>query len=63
MDHRRDHHLGQLIGTHDDTPIHVYTRSDACGAAQTFAAWFDAVQEDLGGTAVYGDHRNIQGRD
>ncbi|MBO7436525.1 MAG: PstS family phosphate ABC transporter substrate-binding protein, partial [Bacteroidaceae bacterium] len=46
---------GQLIGTHDDTPIHVYTRSDACGAAQTFAAWFDAVQEDLGGTAVYGD--------
>ena len=46
---------GQLLGTTDNNPIHVYTRSDACGAAQTFAAWFDAVQEDLGGTAVYGD--------
>ena len=46
---------GQLLGTTDNNPIHVYTRSDACGAAQTFAAWFGAVQEDLGGTAVYGD--------
>lgn len=46
---------GQLLGTSDNNPIHVYTRSDACGAAQTFAAWFDAVQEDLRGTAVYGD--------
>lgn len=46
---------GQLLGTDDPSPIHVYTRSDACGAAQTFAAWFDASQEDLGGTAVYGD--------
>ena len=46
---------GQLLGTSDTAPINVYTRSDACGAAQTFAAWFDAVQEDLGGTAVYGD--------
>lgn len=46
---------GQLLGTDDSSPIHVYTRSDACGAAQTFAAWFDASQEDLGGTAVYGD--------
>jgi phosphate transport system substrate-binding protein len=46
---------GQLLGTNDNNPIHVYTRSDACGAAQTFAAWFGAVQEDLSGTAVYGD--------
>ena len=46
---------GQLLGTADTAPINVYTRSDACGAAQTFAAWFGAVQEDLGGTAVYGD--------
>ena len=46
---------GQVLGTNDKTPIHVYTRSDACGAAQTFAAWFDATQEDLLGTAVYGD--------
>lgn len=46
---------GQLLGTDDPSPINVYTRSDACGAAQTFAAWFDATQEDLGGTGVYGD--------
>ena len=46
---------GQLLGTEDAAPINVYTRSDACGAAQTFAAWFGATQEDLGGTAVYGD--------
>lgn len=46
---------GQLLGTDDDNPIRVYTRSDACGAAQTFASWFGASQEDLTGTAVYGD--------
>ena len=38
------------------TPINVYTRSDACGAAQTWAAYLgDYYQEDLLGTAVYGD--------
>ena len=46
---------GDLLGTADSTPIHIYTRSDACGAAQTFAAWFAATQEDLKGTAVFGD--------
>ena len=46
---------GDLLGTDSQLPLHVYTRSDACGAAQTFAAWFHAVQEDLGGIAVYGD--------
>lgn len=46
---------GQLLGTADRTPIRVYTRSDACGAAQTFAAWFDARQDELSGTAVFGD--------
>ena len=35
--------------------LHVYTRSDACGAAETWAGWFGAKQEDLGGTAVFGD--------
>jgi len=36
--------------------IHVYTRSDACGAAATWAAYLgDYVQEDLLGVAVYGD--------
>ncbi len=46
---------GQLLGTADDTPIHVYTRSDACGAAETFAMWMGKKQEDLQGTAVFGD--------
>lgn len=46
---------GDVIGTQDNTPIHVYTRSDACGAAETWAKWFDAKQEDLIGTAVFGD--------
>jgi ABC-type phosphate transport system substrate-binding protein len=36
--------------------INVYTRSDACGAAQTWAQYLgDYSQEDLQGTAVYGD--------
>lgn len=46
---------GQLLGNGDRHKINVYTRSDACGAAQTFAAWFDARQEDLTGIAVFGD--------
>ncbi|MBP5536160.1 MAG: PstS family phosphate ABC transporter substrate-binding protein [Bacteroidales bacterium] len=46
---------GQVIGNGDKTPIHVYTRSDACGAAETFAMWMDKKQEDLQGTAVFGD--------
>lgn len=46
---------GQVLGTNDATPVHVYTRSDACGAAETFALWMGHKQEDLRGTAVFGD--------
>lgn len=46
---------GQVLGTNSSIPVHVYTRSDACGAGETFAGWIDMKQEDLGGTAVYGD--------
>lgn len=46
---------GELLGNGDKTPIHVYTRSDACGAAETWAKWLGKKQEDLGGTAVFGD--------
>ncbi len=35
--------------------INVFTRSDSCGAAETFAAFFKKKQEDLCGTGVYGD--------
>lgn len=36
-------------------PVRVYTRSDACGAAETWAKYLGGKQEDLEGTAVYGD--------
>lgn len=39
----------------EDLPIHVFTRSDACGAAATFAQYLGGVQEDLKGIGVYGD--------
>ncbi len=35
--------------------INVYTRSDACGAAATWAKFLGYNQEDLNGTGVYGD--------
>jgi len=43
--------------TAGDTPdeIHVYTRSDACGAAETWANFLGKKQEDLLGVGVYGD--------
>lgn len=46
---------GDVLGNGSTIPVHVYTRSDACGAAETFAAWLEAKQEDLEGTAVFGD--------
>jgi phosphate transport system substrate-binding protein len=46
---------GNVTGTPRTEAVHVYTRSDACGAAETWALWLDKKQEDLGGTAVYGD--------
>ncbi len=46
---------GDVLGSASTIPVHVYTRSDACGAAETFAAWLGAKQEDLEGTAVFGD--------
>ena len=46
---------GQLAGTGDKTQVAVYTRSDACGAAETWALYLGGKQEDLQGTAVFGD--------
>lgn len=46
---------GDILGDGSKTPLRAYTRSDACGAAETWAKWFDSKQEDLGGTAVFGD--------
>lgn len=35
--------------------IRLYTRSDACGAAGTWAAYLGGVQEDLAGIGIHGD--------
>jgi phosphate transport system substrate-binding protein len=44
-----------LFDGKNDAPIRVYTRSDACGAADTWAAYLGKHQEDLSGVGVYGD--------
>jgi phosphate transport system substrate-binding protein len=47
---------GQVVGRPEvEDPIHVFTRSDACGAAATWAKYLGKAQEDLLGIAVYGD--------
>jgi phosphate transport system substrate-binding protein len=47
---------GQLAGkSQPGDKVRVYTRSDACGAADTWAKYMGKTQEDLLGTAVFGD--------
>ncbi len=48
---------GQVVGRPEVTdPIHVYTRADACGAAEVWAKYLgDKKQEDLRGIGVSGD--------
>ena len=46
---------GEVTGGGTREQIHVYTRSDACGAANTWAKFLGGNQEDLGGVGVYGD--------
>jgi phosphate transport system substrate-binding protein len=47
---------GQVVGRPEITdPIHVYTRSDAAGAPETWAKYFGKKQENLLGIGVYGD--------
>jgi phosphate transport system substrate-binding protein len=46
---------GSVLGTTAPSEIHVYTRSDACGAAETWAQFLGKKQEDLKGVGVYGD--------
>jgi len=45
----------QAFNTRTNTPIHVYTRSDACGAAEMWAKFYGKKQEDLLGVGVFGD--------
>ena len=46
---------GELVGVTNNQKIRVYTRSDSCGAAETWAKYLGVQQEDLKGVAVYGD--------
>ena len=46
---------GDLAATPETKAGALYTRSDACGAAETWAKYLGGQQEDLQGTAVYGD--------
>lgn len=46
---------GQAFGVKSKSPIHVYTRSDACGAAEMWAKFYGKKQEDLLGVGVFGD--------
>jgi phosphate transport system substrate-binding protein len=46
---------GEINNSDNKGSIHIYTRSDACGAAKTWAKYLGKNQEDLIGIGVYGD--------
>ena len=47
---------GELAGTKSRDKVQVYTRSDSCGAAETWAKYLGGnKQEDFQGVGVYGD--------
>ena len=45
----------ELMDGKGSAQVHVYTRSDSCGAAETWAAFMGQKQEDLLGIGVFGD--------
>ena len=51
---------GAVAQTNSTAPLHVYTRSDAAGAPETWAAYLGARQENLKGDGVYGDPGVVQ---
>ena len=47
---------GEIAGNDSKYKVHIYTRSDSCGAAETWAQYLGGKkQEDLQGIGVYGD--------
>ena len=47
---------GEVVGSDVKDKVQVYTRSDSCGAAETWAQYLgNKEQEDLEGVGVYGD--------
>lgn len=49
------HSWGPYTDGAEKSTINVYTRSDACGAAEMWGKYLDANQESLYGTGVFGD--------
>jgi len=45
----------QYLGLEGNTTINLFTRSDACGAAEMWAHYLGKNQEDLKGIGVFGD--------
>ena len=47
---------GQALGNKNTSALHAFTRSDACGAGETWAKYLNGKkQEELIGTGVFGD--------
>ena len=46
---------GDLLNADESKKIEVYTRSDACGAAGTWAKYLGGTQEELKGVGIHGD--------
>jgi len=44
-----------ILKTSNKTALKVYTRSDACGAAETWAQFLGGKQENLKGIGIFGD--------
>ncbi len=53
--HGKITHWRDLLNSAGDDKIHVYTRSDASGAAQIWAEFLGSHQENLQGIGVFGD--------
>lgn len=49
------HSWGEFLGTDNNSKINVYTRSDACGAAEMWGKYLGKNQESLLGIGVFGD--------
>jgi len=46
---------GECLGTNNTQKINVFTRSDACGAAEMWGKYLGKNQEGIQGTGVFGD--------
>lgn len=51
----RPHTWGKALQNNSVKPMHVFTRSDACGAAEVMGNYLGTNQESLAGIGVFGD--------